>query len=401
MAYWDAVAAEAGLPHHAADTLERVSSIAILILAIVGVCANSFAAYLFYRYERLRRQPSNILILFLCVGDGLLMCLPRTVEAPIAIVNDGYPAWYHPLCQLFGAMPLTSAYISVFTLSIVSLERYFAIVKRKAVTRNQAYSLAGGIWSAAFIIGTVLPIITAAGKGTPRTPYVLQSSGLYCLINWGDSSPAGRTQVAIAVTTLLIVVSTLVGGYFGIWWHVKTIAVVVSASPTPMTVTPSTDSQCTTSKGKGMKATMTAMEQSLMYKAVIISAVFLVNWFPYTILIAYEGLRSEHNAPKVFETIAYFGVEINAATNPFLFILLDTRVLACAKRVLGLHVDEPASDPSSAAASGAKDQSRRTSKAVEGPPWKGQPPGNALVAGTREVTDDEEQQVLEPSGQHD
>ncbi|KAI8588991.1 hypothetical protein BDZ88DRAFT_419907 [Geranomyces variabilis] len=391
MANWDAVAAEAGLPHHAADALERISSVAILILAIIGVCANSFAAYLFYRYERLRRQPSNILILFLCIGDGLFMCLPRIFEAPIAIMNDGYPAWYHPLCQLFGAMPLTSAYISVFTLSIVSLERYFAIVKRKALTRSQAYSLAAGIWSAAVIIGTVLPIITAAGKGTPRTPYVLQSSGLYCLINWGDSSPAGRTQVAIGVTTLLIVVSTLIGGYFAIWRHVRTIAEVVSASPTPMTVTPSTDSQGARRKGTGMKATMTQMEQSLMVKAIIMSAVFLVNWFPYTILIAYEGIRSEHNAPKVFETIAYFGVEINAATNPFLFILLDTRVLACAKRVLGLHIEDPVSEPPSEAASGAKAHSRRTSKADEGPPRVAQPLLTAMLAGTREVGEDEEQ----------
>ncbi|KAJ3003975.1 hypothetical protein HKX48_001476, partial [Thoreauomyces humboldtii] len=118
-------------------------------------------------------------------------------------------------------MPLTSAYISLFSLSIVSLERYFAIVRRIALTRGQAYSIAALAWFLAVLIGVVLPVVTAAGKGTPNTPYVLQSSGLYCLINWGDASVAGKTQVSIAIVTLGVVVTTLIGGYFGIWRHVK------------------------------------------------------------------------------------------------------------------------------------------------------------------------------------
>ncbi|KAJ3159231.1 hypothetical protein HDU86_001834 [Geranomyces michiganensis] len=389
---WDVVAAQAGLPH-TADAAERALSAVIFVLAIIGVGANCFAAFLFFHFEQLRRQPSNILILFLCIGDGLLMCLPRLFEAPIALIYNGYPAWYHPLCQLFGAMPITSAYISVFTLSIVSLERYFAIVKQKAMTREQSYLITALIWSAAFVIGTILPIITAAAKGTPRTPYVLQSSGLYCLIDWGDSSPAGRTQVIIGVTTLSIVVSTLIGGYFGIWRHVKSVASTVAVSPSPMTVTPSTNSEGVPRKGSSMKNAMTTMERNLMVKAITMSIVYLVNWFPYTLLILYEGIRSEHNAPKSFETIAYFGVEINAACNPFLFIFLDTRVLSCAKRVLGFQVEDSRSEPTSAVASGVK------------APHRIKAPGGVLATfaekdeeGTPEVetTDGKGRQVIEP-----
>ncbi|KAI8816649.1 uncharacterized protein EV422DRAFT_571617 [Fimicolochytrium jonesii] len=352
-------AQEAGLPH-VATAGERAASIILLPITVFGLLANSFVAYLFWRYETLRRHPSNLLILGLCVGDGILMCLPRVIEAPIALVYDGYPAWYHPFCQLFGAMPLTSAYISVFTLGVVSMERYLAIVRGVVWTRREACLVAAGIWAAAAVIGVLLPVVTAFGKGTPHSPYLLQASGLYCLINWGDSSIAGRIQVVIAMVGLLLVIGTLVGGYFMIWLHVRTIASTVSATPRNITLTPSTattSSVAETPQARGMGATMTKMERDLMWKAIVMSAIFLTNWLPYSIMIAYEGFTLTHDINKTFETVSYFGVEINAATNPLLFILLDTRVLLCARQALGLaRPDEDlSSQPSSAVGSHRKE----------------------------------------------
>lgn len=137
------------------------------------------------------------------------MCFPRVIEAPVALAHEGYPVWwgclflteienvhapnelphrYHSLCQIFGAMPITSPYISVFILSVVSVERYLSIVKSISFTQHQAYLAVGCIWLACIVIGVVLPVITAVVKGTPASPYIVQSSGLYCLINWGDGS---------------------------------------------------------------------------------------------------------------------------------------------------------------------------------------------------------------------
>ncbi|KAJ3182323.1 hypothetical protein HDU87_008485 [Geranomyces variabilis] len=342
---WAEHAEEAGLPHFF-DGAERAAAIIILPLMFVGLVVNAFVAYLFWRHESLRRHPSNLLILSLCVGDGVLLCLPRVFEVPTALAFNGYPAWWHPFCQLFGAMPLISTYMSGLALSVVSLERYAAIVKGYAITRRQTCFLIAGIWAGGLTMGVLLPIVTAVGKGTPSTPFVLQSSGLYCLIDWGDSSPAGRAQVVIAICTIGATIGALGGGYFLIWLHVKRLSGTVSATPRSLTLTPSEREQesaqlrSNASSTVGMKSAMSTIERSLMMKGVIMSTSFVIAWSPYTCMILYEGILARHNVPRGFETLSYFGANVNAMINPILFIVLDTRVLATARRALGIATAE-------------------------------------------------------------
>ncbi|KAJ3006010.1 hypothetical protein HKX48_000344 [Thoreauomyces humboldtii] len=344
---WALYAEQSGLPHYE-DSSERIASIILLAVSCVGVLGNAFVAHLFYRFEHLRRYPSNLLILALCLGDGL-MCSPRLVEIPIVLANRGYPVWYHPYCQLFGAMTYTSSYMSGYTLSAVSLERYFAIVKGKTVTRRQCLLISIGIWSFAVMVATVLPVVTAIGKGVAWSPYVMQSSGLYCLIDWGDTSAAGRAQVIIALFTLAMCVLTIVGGYSMIYRHVKRVgasvkdvkmaSMIYTTTSTPSEASDKHGRSTDGKSGRGQaNATMSALERALLWKGIIMSAVFLVNWMPYTAMIFYEAVLGRHDVPKGFETISWFGSVLNAVMDPVLFITLDTRVRACACRSLGCGV---------------------------------------------------------------
>ncbi|KAJ3155910.1 hypothetical protein HDU89_005469 [Geranomyces variabilis] len=350
-------ATEAGLPYEE-DTKQRIASIFLLAITCFGVIANTFIAYLFFRFEKLRQHPSNLLVLALCVGDGL-MCIPRLVEVPIELASRGFPAWYHPLCQLFGAMTYTSSYISGYTLSAVSMERYFSIVRNVAFTRRKCFFMAVGIWCIALSAAVVLPLLTAFGKGTPHSPYILQSSGMYCLINWGDDSAAGRAQTIVAIFTLATCVGTIVGGYFLIWRHVQQVTRGVSSIndthglTTIPTAEPLNAEKSRAPSRQTVGGTMSTLERALMWKGIVMSVVFIANWMPYTCMILYEALLARHDVPQGFETVSWIGSVLNSALNPILFIALDTRVLSCARQVIGLSASHTDSQPGSAVGSGA------------------------------------------------
>ncbi|KAJ3158186.1 hypothetical protein HDU86_003142 [Geranomyces michiganensis] len=355
MAIEEKYAAEAGLPYEQ-DPNFRIVSICLLATACCGVIGNTFIGYLFYRYEKLRTHPSNLLVLALCLGDAI-MCFPRLIEVPIELANYGFPASYHPLCQVLGGLTYFSAYLSGNTLTAVSMERYFSIVRGVTITRRQCLFIAIGIWAIAFAIAIVLPILTAIGKGTPRSPYILQASGMYCLINWGDSSPYGRTQTVVALTTILTVVGTIGGGYFMIWRHVQSIAriTVVVSDTHGLTTVPmargSKDQAATSGNRQTTSSTMSTLERNLMWKGVIMSLAFVVNWLPYTVMIFYEALLARHDISPAFCAASWFGSLLNSAINPILFISLDTRVLSCARQAIGLRASPTDSQPSSAAGS--------------------------------------------------
>ncbi|KAJ3178370.1 hypothetical protein HDU87_003685 [Geranomyces variabilis] len=349
-------AAEAGLPYEE-DSNQKIASIFLLAITCFGVVANAFIAYLFCRYEKLRQHPSNLLVLALCVGDGL-MCIPRLIEVPIELACRGFPAWYHPLCQLFGAMTYTSSYISGYTLSAVSMERYFSIVRSVTFTRRKCFFIAVGIWCIAISAAVVLPLLTAFGKGTPHSPYILQSSGMYCLINWGDDSAAGRAQTIVAIFSLATCVGTIVGGYFLIWRHVQTVTRGVSSFndahglSTMPTSEPLSAEKSKAPSRQTVRGTMSTLERALMWKGIVMSVVFIVNWMPYTCMILYEALLARHDVPQAFETVSWIGSVLNSALNPILFIALDTRVLSCASQAIGLSASPTESQPGSAVTSG-------------------------------------------------
>ncbi|KAJ3144212.1 hypothetical protein HDU89_008655 [Geranomyces variabilis] len=104
------------------------------------------------------------------------------------------------------------------------MERWASIVRGYSITKRQTCLVVAAIWSAAPIVGIMLPLVAAAGKGTPNTPFVLESSGLYCLIDWADSSHAGRTQISLALCTIGATITALTGGYLLIWLHVRRVS---------------------------------------------------------------------------------------------------------------------------------------------------------------------------------
>ena len=98
---------------------ESVASISLVILAVIG---NVFILVALHRNPRLRNS-TNIYIAALAVTDLLNACIPGTLFASTAVT--GRLVFCLPACRLSGFLVHFLAYISMTTMTLTAVNRYF------------------------------------------------------------------------------------------------------------------------------------------------------------------------------------------------------------------------------------------------------------------------------------
>ena len=127
------------------------SSVAALIF-LIAFCGNSLICLLIYKKRNLR-TIHNYYIASLAISDILLSLLVLPVGIGTAVAGE----WlFGPeLCQLQGFLTPCLAYVSILTISLTAVNRYFKIVRPRSFRRyftpkNTARSIASA-WLLAFV----------------------------------------------------------------------------------------------------------------------------------------------------------------------------------------------------------------------------------------------------------
>nr|AKO62911.1 long neuropeptide F receptor isoform 2 [Rhodnius prolixus] len=191
---------------HNVDPVAEAILIALYaLLIVVGILANLIVSFVVARRPQMH-TARNLYIVNLTVSD-MTLCL---VCMPFTLVNILRRAWTLGivLCKLVPALQGTNIMVSIGTITVIALDRYFTIVRGQdsATTRRRVIISIALVWFFSFL--ATLPVVFFQIV----EPFKFEAVILYetCIERW----PSQELKVAYAVCVLMIqaVIPALVVG---------------------------------------------------------------------------------------------------------------------------------------------------------------------------------------------
>jgi len=139
-------------------TTKYVVVVLYLVTSVFGMCGNSLTIFVLVRHQRVR-SVATCFILNLAIADDLfLVSLPFTAYSTYA----GRWVFGDVACRLMNAFWGVNLYASIFTMALMSVDRYLAVVQPlKSIryrTCRKAFIICAVIWILAFLFVLPLPL---------------------------------------------------------------------------------------------------------------------------------------------------------------------------------------------------------------------------------------------------
>lgn len=285
------------------------------LISILGLLGNGLVLYVFC----LDRKPCNVADVYLgnlAAADLVMMsCLPFWA---ITIAQGYQWVFGEILCKLVNVAISMNYICSVLFLTLVSVDRYLALVKPMSPSRLRravwAKRICLGIWSLGFFFS--LPILLF------RTVTYIKDAGVdACILAYPH--PAWRLYHNITRNILGFLLPSLVVTYCT--HHIVTALNHRGARGFP-----------------GMRT-----ERRATYLVLAVLAVFLFCWTPHQVMRFLDTLDYFQLTPGcLWGHVLDIGIQLstylaysNSAVNPFLFVLVGKHFRRRAKEVLSLSKD--------------------------------------------------------------
>lgn len=200
--------------------VEEVVPVSIIysITLLLGVVGNSLVIFCILKYQRMR-SITNILLLSLASADLLLVliCVPIKGIAFLSFTWTMGPV----LCKAVHYLQNVSMLCSVFTLTVISVERYIAIrhplKARYICTLVHARVVILSVWLLSFICS--IPILF----GQQHIEVGYRRIGYYCLKEWSKQFYSKFYELYMLILMLVIPSVIMTVAYLGIcqeMWNV-------------------------------------------------------------------------------------------------------------------------------------------------------------------------------------
>ncbi|KXJ25148.1 neuropeptide FF receptor 2 [Exaiptasia diaphana] len=146
------------------------------LIFIISIIGNALVCIVIARRRRMR-TVTNYFILNLAIADLAVTCICIPFDIPVQ--ENGYIWPYGPfICKILWPLQTMCLFVSIFTLTAVSLNRFWAIVYplRRQMTKGNATVVIILIWLLSLVLST---------------PYVmvLGIKGNYCEETWPNTGP--------------------------------------------------------------------------------------------------------------------------------------------------------------------------------------------------------------------
>ncbi|KND00693.1 uncharacterized protein SPPG_03814 [Spizellomyces punctatus DAOM BR117] len=291
-------------------------------IQICGVIFNGFALILYCNYRELRTRPNyltaSLIVADLCFCAGCLLVHIFNFAAGAA---PGVTGWDNIKCQFIGVWIMTTDASALGSLAAIATERWFTIVKGITLSKWQVISLAAGVW----LWGGFMSGLQYSFGGH----YVLQASASYCVGQWH-----GHEAKQLIFT--LLTFTTIVGTYMWfvyVYWSIYRFVKFVHARM-----------QSALDNG-GLSDTTVATDERdfqirLAIKSAILVGVFTICWTPEHMYFLYEMI-SGRPSPAWLDSVGVIMLVINAAVDPLVILMLDSRWKRASRSILRLPEPTP------------------------------------------------------------
>jgi len=179
-----------------------------VIIFLVSAVGNSLVCTVILRRKKMK-TVTNYFILNLAIADLTLTCICIPFDIPVQEMNNKWP-YGALLCKVIYPLQTSALFASIYTLTAVSLSRYWAINHplRQQLTIKNAKWIIFGIWIASLI--SVTPYTSVLKKN--------DESG-QCDENWPSASARKTYTACLFVFEYLFPLTVIAGAYVSIGWE--------------------------------------------------------------------------------------------------------------------------------------------------------------------------------------
>lgn len=179
-----------------------------VVIFLVSAVGNSLVCTVILRRKKMK-TVTNYFILNLAIADLTLTCICIPFDIPVQEMDNRWP-YGALLCRVIYPLQTLSLFASIYTLTAVSLSRYWAITHplRQQLTIKNAKWIIFGIWMASLIF--VTPYISVLKKDgeTDR-----------CDEDWPSRNARKTYTACLFVFEYVFPLTVIAGAYVSIGWE--------------------------------------------------------------------------------------------------------------------------------------------------------------------------------------
>ncbi|KAK6300833.1 hypothetical protein J4Q44_G00289310 [Coregonus suidteri] len=302
------------VPFQGSSTL--MTAVISLTVFVVGLIGNTLAIYVVLRYAKMK-TVTNIYILNLAVADELYI-----LGLPFLTTQNVLSYWPFGsfLCRVLMTADSMSQFTSIFCLTVMSIDRYLAVVHPIRSTKwrrpRVAKLVSAAVWALSFVV--VLPVVLFSD---------VQDTFNSCNMSWPEPQDVWSTVFILYTATL---------GFFGPLLVICLCYLLIVVKV----------------KSSGVRAGFTKRrrsERKVTRMVVIIVVVFVLCWLPFFI-INIINLIIIIPESSVTAGVYFFSVilsYVNSCANPLLYGFLSDnfrqsfRKVLCVRKANGVEDGDP------------------------------------------------------------
>ncbi|GFG37536.1 hypothetical protein Cfor_09588 [Coptotermes formosanus] len=271
------------------------------VLGVISVTGNGMVLYIFSSTKSLR-TPSNLLVVNLAFSDFVMM----TCMSPAMVINCYNETWVlGPLmCELYGMAGSLCGCASIWTMTMIALDRYNVIVKglsAKPMTNKGAMLRILGIWVFS-IMWTIAPLF-----GWNR--YVPEGNMTACGTDYLNKDWLSRSYIVVySVWVYFLPLFIIIYSY---WFIVKAVAAhekQMREQAKKMNV----------ASLRSADQANTSAECKLAKVALMTIALWFFAWTPY-LITNYTGIFSNYKISPLATIWCSLFAKANAVYNPIVY----------------------------------------------------------------------------------
>ena len=273
---------------------EALIWIETILFAVINVAAffgNLLTLYAVYRNHRLRTLP-NMFVIALAVSDILM----STCCMPFAVTTLYHGRWIfgETFCRFHGFEVYTLGIVSVITMGVIAVSRYFCVVKPEKYivlfTKKRALMYIAAVWCAA-LVGALPPLFFK------NDGFEFQAGKAMCLYSFKSIAYTAITECVFIATPMTI--TTIC--------YTKVFRTVEKANRV-------------FSRENNLQQLRANVEEAKVTKTLVAVVVgFACCWLPISVMDNIDAARGEHTLPRQVYLTYVFLCYLSSTINPIIY----------------------------------------------------------------------------------
>lgn len=272
------------------------------LMFLTALIGNVLVCLAFYKNPTLRRSLNNYFIISLAVSDILMALLVETLTLG-AFITERWP-FSDTLCQYHGVCMFILGVVSLQTLMLISVNRYFKMVK-SGILYKKIFRKKTVLWmvAAAWILASVpLPIFLLSGNR-----FYFNSDRTIC---YPDSNLRGSRIFLHCIYAIFIAIPSciIVFCYYKVFKTIRAHNAQIANS----VVSENSDIALRSFK-----------RESRLTKMLFVTLVgFELCWIPLYILEMMDLFHEDLDAPRAVYVMTTFTVSASSSINPMIYAVM-------------------------------------------------------------------------------